>query len=580
MKQIFVLNYYVRLIFLSSLFLFFFRFLFSNDFLAIIINTIADYLIFCVIYVIFEIILGISMHFKRKEIGILFAKIFFYVCFSISFILAFVNSIYLDYSTTFKYNLMNFDLGVVIYFIENIVEPFYFFVLVLVMFCLFFVAKFKPRKVFFSLTKKWFLYITIFLLIVFMVLLVPYMHLMSNFYINTLEEYVFRSTNQEVEFPVQNLDQIKYDLDIFNRNFDKNYSDYNLSSNQKVLVFVMEQVTWDDFVAQKDKIPDEESFFLKVKNNSHVYTNYYTSNQDSRTAIWTMFTGEFIPFESYLSDWNKYYGSILYEKNLVDFFRYHDYIVEYFVAMDNPTLIFDAYKWDRENSIEDFNEKNNDSYFCTQEFEFQRGCEDMILMDKLKSEVVKNENDSYFLIQEFIFGHGNDYMEKLNKSRVRYYNDYLLELYNYMQVNDLLDNTTIVVVSDHGDKGYMQKSIDSYKIPMVVVNNNLEYKEIDDLKSHVDFKDILLSYFGGFNYTSQSEGRFLIGQTQSREVGYIDLNGDYFLTKRVGDGEYVVRNASDVSVNFISDKLKVFENWRLAMVEKNFEGNYYCFNCD
>jgi membrane-anchored protein YejM (alkaline phosphatase superfamily) len=184
------------------------------------------------------------------------------------------------------------------------------------------------------------------------------------------------------------------------------------------------------------------------------------------------------------------------------------------------------------------------------------------------------------LIQEFIFGHGNDYMEKLNKSRVRYYNDYLLELYNYMQVNDLLDNTTIVVVSDHGDKGYMQKSIDSYKIPMVVVNNNLEYKEIDDLKSHVDFKDILLSYFGGFNYTSQSEGRFLIGQTQSREVGYIDLNGDYFLTKRVGDGEYVVRNASDVSVNFISDKLKVFENWRLAMVEKNFEGNYYCFNCD
>jgi len=372
--------------------------------------------------------------------------------------------------------------------------------------------------------------------------------------------------------------ETEYDPFLFNKSLGS-YSDVEIPEGRIVLLFIMEQTPQYVFLEDLENIPAEKNFFERVRNNSHVYTNFYTSNQDSRTALWALFNSQFIPFESYTSDWNKRYGVVTDGTNLIEFFKSKNYATYIVCSVYDVGLLLGIYDWDNLIFLESFDE-NNREFLCVHNFEYQKGCEDMIFMNDLKNTILENKDGDIFLVQEFIFGHGTVYMDTLGKSRTEYYNDYLFELYTFLENEGLTDKTTIIIISDHGNKGYLEKELRDYQIPLVVVDSEIEHLEIDTLYSQIDFKDILISYMTDHEFKPNPFVIFM-GQTASSDFGYIDAQNNYFLGNLRSDYEPRVREMSEgFETNSLEEILKLFFKYRHDIHAKSSQNDYFCEHCN
>jgi membrane-anchored protein YejM (alkaline phosphatase superfamily) len=165
------------------------------------------------------------------------------------------------------------------------------------------------------------------------------------------------------------------------------------------------------------------------------------------------------------------------------------------------------------------------------------------------------------LYQELIYGHTLKYIALKGLSRTEYYNYYFDDFYGYLDEIGKLDESLIVIVSDHGEKGYFnEKNHKSYNIPLVFVANDLDSGENNDLLSHLNFKDLLLSYAQeGYTFKQNNDVIFSVGSTSTGLVSYVDTNGNFAVISSISS-PYVVYD-SGIDVNYSSEKYLLFNKY-------------------
>lgn len=512
---------------------------------------------------------------ERKESFRIGIYLTFYALFFMNLFIFSVNSFFFDDSLIMKYSLSNFNMGIVGFFFKSMIPIKYLLLapsIIVLLLAVSFIdlnklAKIEPHL------KKVFIIIVILSITLFLFRFDS----ISNIYANTVHERVLEDPRMKISLDKATISQTKYSSGDFDKQI-MNYSEYSLPRGQRVLMFVVEQTSYNTFLEEMNEIPVERNFFEIVKPNTHIFTNHYTNNQDSMTAIWTMLNSNFIPFECYMTDWNKYYGFVLGTNNLIDLFNNQGYETHTVASVYASGLIMGIYNWTNVTYIQPGTDSAG--FFCPEDFEYEKGCEDNIILEDVKNVIDNSNPNGLFMVQEFIYGHGTSYEEQFHKTRTEYYNEYLLNLYDYMKQNNLLEDTTIVILADHGEKGYMDKSLWNYQTPLMIINSNLKYQEIDGLYSTIDFKDILLSYLQKTELKQESHYVYFVGQTQGSEMGYIENNGDYFIAKSSGEDSFKIRDVNGLNDSEIEEKLKVFVKYQEGAIVKSSVKNYWCQLCD
>lgn len=545
MKTTEVNEFRFRLLLVVCVFLFLFKLFMSSNYVAILFNSLLEFSIFYLIYVGF-------LYVKESNLS----TVIYYFIFYFNFFMFSLTNYYFNDALSMKYSFYNLSIGEVGFFVDSLMQFSFFIGVVFFGFGCYYLATIEWKKINLRTLPLFVGCLLIFI---------------SSQFIYYPVNNVYATTTYEV------LDDFfKTYIDVERREVSSSsfthpflpYESYNLS-NKRVLFFVMEQTSYDDFVGEVNSLDD--NFFSKINSSTHWYSNYYTTNQDSRTSIWTMFSSQFIPFESYTSNWNKEYGFILEEPNLIELFNYHNYTTTVAASMYEPSLILGAYNWDETIFLKKYPMSGS---ICVHEFDYQKGCEDKAILD----EVIEQSYDSpQFLFQEMIFGHGEAYLDKSNLSKIEYYNEYFNSVYESLRVSGELNDTMIVIVSDHGNKGYYHKEISDYQIPLLIYDQSLEHKEIDDMYSHLVFKDILLSYLDS-SIVSPLDEVFIVGQTQSNELAYINSNGSFFTGMfDPNKGFWIGENTLDL--NSIRFEMGEFLTYRDDVSNKSSSKLFYCKLC-
>lgn len=543
-----------RLVIISILLLMLLKFLFSRNYTAIFSNFFVDSMFLGIIY----LLTSLSSNIK-------FNKISFYLLFIPHFLIFAFNSIFLEDSLVMRYSFNSANWETISFLFKSIIPLKYLIILPLAIGILIWIS-FKEIPY-----EKYFLYLSYVLVFIGFVFLIFNPNTISNIYINTLTEEIQTSNYLTLELNYSKNNLNEEEISKFNKEL-REYDTYNISSNQRILVFVMEQTSYNTFWKDLSKVPNEENFFLKVKKNTHQFNNYYTNNQDSRSTIWTMFNSYLIPFECYIDNWNKKYGYVLGKRNLIDFFNYHNYETHVASSVTQPGLLIGAYNWKDLTFLQEYDE-NNPNHLCIHSLEYQQGCEDLILIEDVKKVL---RRDNLFFLQEFIYGHGEEYENTLGLTRTEYYNKYLFQIYEFLEEENILENTTIFVVSDHGEKGYKDKSLWNYKLPFFVISSNLNYKDINNLHFHMDFKDILLSYVANESLGESEEG-FIIGQTGRNEIGYVNKEG--FFVGKLDENNIKLKEFNKITTKNILDGIYLLKDFIYYSEEKSLEEDFHCEYC-
>ena len=547
-------NFRFKLLVIFVLFLLLVKIFYSKQYILILFNTLIEV---SILYLIFLFFKYIRAHLKNKTI-LMFESIIYYTLFYFNVLLFTITSYYFDDAIIMKYSFFQLDLGHISFFINSILQIWLVVFFIVISLALTLVSFKKWKKVVYSG-----LLLIVVPLIVFVSSFFGYAHT-NNVYTISIQDMYTSLTQEYVSIePMANYTS-NFSPDVPVVNFDK--------KNQRVLIFMMEQTTYDEFTKGILEIPEEINFFEKIKHSSHWYTNYYTNNQDSRTSIWSMLFSKTIPFEAYSAYWDKEYGSILDSTSPIDVFNRNNYSTTAVASMYEPSLILGAFNWS--NSI--FLEKYPYSEaICIHEFEYQKGCEDNVILPRVIKEISNNEE--VFLFQELIYGHGEKYLQQGEKSRVEYYNEYLFEIYSYLEKTNKLENTTIIITSDHGNKGYYSKKISDYQIPFIVYNSQLNYQENSQLYSHLYFNNLLFSYLMNSSFTPQKEV-FIQGQTQSGELAYINTNGSFYtIEEDLFKGYKIVDTNKNIS--FIKEKVSGLLGYKEKIKQTSSNGNYSCVYC-
>ncbi len=545
----------------------------SKNYLYISISSTFEFLIILIIFLLIK-------KFQKNKNNLLkiILKILFYFILIIDLILNFIHSYFLDDALQVRYNLFTIDFAIIQYFFNEIMPISLIIILSFLIIIILFIAKkikFSKKIYLLSLRKK---NIYIFLTIIFFFLI--FNNLFSNTYLNSVIEFkeIIRYKKISLNENNQNYNFKELDKRI------ENYSNINIPPNQKIIIFVMESVPKNIFEKEIEKIPIEKNFFKLIENNSHIYTNYFTTNQDSSTSILSIISSIFIPMDAYSQNsWEKYEKILKNKTNLIELFNINNYSTNFIVSTKEIPSFIQIYNWENIHNIKNYEEiSKNSNILCLQIFENENGCEDKV-MEKDLIELIEKTNKSLFIFQELIFGHGIKYEIEKQQSISSYYNDYFLSIYNIMKEKKLLENTTIIISSDHGLRNLQnKKNPNAYQIPLIIYNLNFEKKEIKELKNHLDFKEILLSeinsieniknsnlsdfkskenIFGENNIEKNKEKSYFIGQTRSSIIGMLSNSGNFTYIKK-NEKDYWIIYQKNINLNQIKEEIYFIEAYK------------------
>jgi hypothetical protein len=263
----------------------------------------------------------------------------------------------------------------------------------------------------------------------------------------------------------------------------------------KILVFVMETVPTRDFESERAALRPK-SFLRALDEHAHRYDRYYGTNQDSRTGMLDMLGSRFVPYEAYTEHGLGHYRFLSQKSSLVRTFNRLGYASAYAVSHADREAVLRDMPWGRILTLpEERVRRSSAKFMCVTRYEFEHGCEDLAILPDVLDFVDTHERA--FVYQEFIWGHDADYNEMSGRTNADYYSSYLDRVVEHLRARGVLDDTLIIVTSDHGYRSKTRLDrLDSYQLPLVFFSTRFEAARNSELRSHLDFKDLLLSEAG------------------------------------------------------------------------------------
>jgi hypothetical protein len=302
---------------------------------------------------------------------------------------------------------------------------------------------------------------------------------------------------------------------------------------KKIVVLVMETMTARSW-HEEGKLLADDSFIHTGRAHAHRFTRYFPNNQDSRTGMLDMLSSRLIPYEAYGEADVAAYERIKAQPSLVDALRRLGYRSAFAVSQVALEEVVCDLRWDEQLHLDEAEiVRARSGLLCLQPDEYENGCEDLALLPEIV-EFLRG-NDKAFVYQEFIWGHAHEYNEASGRSNASYYASYVDWLARALAELGLLDETLIVLTSDHG---FRDKSKQSepwvYRLPLWFYATRFAPRQDDRLFSHADFKDLLLSELSGTPLASASPLVMIVGPSGTGRLAAFEPDGSFTLLRRRG----------------------------------------------
>jgi hypothetical protein len=311
------------------------------------------------------------------------------------------------------------------------------------------------------------------------------------------------------------------------------------ASFDKVLVFVMESIPWRELQERMGELPPAH-FFTRHLAHAHVYQNYFTTNQDSRTGLLAMLFGRPIPFEAYTERDARRYLFLRNEPSLVDRLSEQGYTTAVAAAQtDGELVVFELPAWDHQLLLSQAEFENPGAFLCFNPYKFEHDCEDKILLPRILDELAAHPR--VFILQEGVYGHIGDYYRATGQSATKYYGDYLQAVVERLQARGELERTLLVVTSDHGirDWDYRRRRW-VYRVPLLFINPCFSRREEPGLYNQSDFPALLAAELSGRPPPAPRQVSLFVGCTNSCVLGSVTAAGDLLVVKNRRWRKYVL----------------------------------------
>jgi hypothetical protein len=335
---------------------------------------------------------------------------------------------------------------------------------------------------------------------------------------------------------------------------------------KQVLVFVMETMTDRKLETERARL-DAQTFVNHAISHSHRYLRYFPNNQDSRTGMLDMLSSRVIPYEAYTETGRDHYKFLSNKPSLVDRFNALGFQTVFAESQTDLELVVSQLAWTRTLHVTEAQIRAASSrYLCFVPYEFEHGCEDLALLPQIFSLI--DSSDRLLLYQEFIWGHDPAYNRASGKTDTEYYSSYLDAVVAHLEQRGMLDETLIVLTSDHGfrDKG-LQDQLAVYHIPLWLYATRFEAQTDQRLFSHIDFKDLLLHEL---DPSSPAPGAnplvMIVGTTGTGMLTVLTQNDDFMLFKTRAGRHYLLHDAGGAHTlggdQDPASLLKLFDDYR------------------
>jgi hypothetical protein len=331
---------------------------------------------------------------------------------------------------------------------------------------------------------------------------------------------------------------------------------------KKIVVLVMETMTARSW-HEEGKLLADDSFVHTGRAHAHRFTRYFPNNQDSRTGMLDMLSSRLIPYEAYGEADVAAYERIKVQPSLVDVLRRLGYRSAFAVSQVALEEVVCDLRWDERLHLDEGEvARARSGLLCLQPDEYENGCEDLALLPEIVEFLRKN--DRAFVYQEFIWGHAHEYNAASGRSNTSYYASYVEWLARALAELGLLDETLIVLTSDHG---FRDKSKQSepwvYRIPLWFYATRFSPRSDDRLFSHVDFKDLLLAELSDTPLASTSPLAMIVGPSGTGMLAAFEPDGSFTLLRQRGGLRLLLEHQpASPAAHAPGELLHVFEQYK------------------
>jgi hypothetical protein len=341
---------------------------------------------------------------------------------------------------------------------------------------------------------------------------------------------------------------------------------------KKIVVLIMETETAAAFALESKPLP-ASTFVHSGLVHAHRYERYFPNNQDSRTGMLDMLSSRFVPYDAYTEVGRDAYMFLSEKSSLPGELNQLGFATAFAVSQNEIELVVGDLPWQQRINLDDAKlaAAKERGLLCFTPYEFEHSCEDRALLPDVFAFLDNHERA--FLYQEFIWGHASIYNTTSGQSNTAYYSSYVDALIAHLRERGTLDETLIVLTSDHGFRDTaMQSQLGVYRIPLWFYATRFQAEQRDALYSHLDFKHLLHAERTLSVLPAENPFIMIYGPTSASLVAVLTRELEFMLLKLRGDSAYVVRHAQlDASgaetgpgrdARAPSDFLRLFEDYK------------------
>ncbi|NUN10627.1 MAG: sulfatase-like hydrolase/transferase [Ignavibacteriaceae bacterium] len=316
-----------------------------------------------------------------------------------------------------------------------------------------------------------------------------------------------------------------------------------------ILMIVLEGVTSADFEEEFTQIND--GFFESNRTNIIHYNNYFATNLDSYTSLISMLTGVQVPYRAYADA--ESYSRVNEAPNLAMDMINRGYKNLFISTYQYQPFVPVSQNW---SDIIDMLGINSDGeWLALGNNKMESATEDKAAIPYITDYIMKNEK--VFLMAELVYGHSPEWRAKTGITQLRYYDSYLTEIKNKLDLAGELSKTLFVVVSDHGNRS-LSASASNYRVPLFVYSPECQGGTNNDFLSHLELPEMIYHYSGAAEHPKARDEIFVVGSTEKWIFGKISSNGDYaFILDSRGT---VVNRSGDISPAKIQKQFQEYLN--------------------
>jgi hypothetical protein len=285
-----------------------------------------------------------------------------------------------------------------------------------------------------------------------------------------------------------------------------------------VLILVFEGVTTSRF--EQEFLSRPQSYYAKMRDRSAYFSEYHTTNLDSYTSLIAMLTSVQVPYRAYANPAG--YESVNEGANLVAALRRKGFSTLYISTAEYKPFVPVRKNWSREMGMRDLAQQ--DGWVKVTGSKVEIGLEDRAALPAILEFL--SSHPKTLVMQEMLFGHSPRWMALTGKKQLEYYDGFLLELLNGLEQKKILDQTLLVVVSDHGDRAESANA-ENYHVPLLISGRGITPSQSSALYSHIDFQQIVAHFLADRQLPEGRASFLTVGSTERWIYGEITSNRSY-----------------------------------------------------